>query len=32
MIISSSMYALFALSCIKGSQWIKQKIYDSKKK
>lgn len=32
MIVSASMYALFALSCIKGSQWIKQQIQDSKKK
>lgn len=32
MIVSSTIYALFALGCIKGSQWIEQKIRDSKSK
>lgn len=32
MIVSSSLYALFALTCIKGGQWIEQKVRESKNK
>ena len=32
MIVSSTLYALVALGCVKGSQWIEEMIRESKKK
>ncbi len=32
MFVSSTLYAFIALTCIKGNQWIQQKIRESNSK